>query len=489
MNYKEINSSEVASSLFWKLLERSSAQIVQFIVAIIIARVLNPEEYGIVAMITIFISFATVFVQGGISTALIQKKDADDLDFSTLFFLTFCVALITYGILYFLAPFISVFYSMDQLTPVLRVMSLGLFPGALISIQNAIVARNMRFQKSFISNMFAVVISGAVGITMANLNYGEWALVSQQLVYKFSLALILFLVVKWRPMIQFSYERCKQLISFGSKILFANLIDTLYHNIQSLAIGRIYAPDVLAFFTKGKQFPLLLIDNLNGSIQSVMLPAYSSSQDNTYRLKQMLRRSLMISSFITFPAMIGMAVVAEPFIRLVLTDKWILAVPFMQIYCAIAMLFPINTSNLQVVNALGKSHLYLKLVTIKRVLGLILLSISIILFKNVFVLALVGLVVEIIATFFNMHTTSKLIDYKLVNQVKDLFPTFIISIIMGASVYSLNYLEISAVLVLAIQVSLGALFYLTMSYLLKLESFEFLLKFLRNKKINRSGNY
>lgn len=481
MKYKEINSLNVADSMFWKMFESTAAQIIQLIVAIIIARILNPEEYGIIAIISIFITFASILVQGGISTALIQKKDADDLDFSTLFFMSLIISILVYIFLYISSPFISSFFGLNQLTITLRIMSLGLFPGVFLSIQNAIIARSMNFKKSFISNMTAIAASGFLGITMAIRGYGVWALITQQLTFKLVLSFSLFLTLRWKPSLQFSYIRCKKLFSFGSNILLANLIDAIYTNLQSLAIGKIYTPSVLAFYTKGKQFPLLLIDNLNGSIQSVMLPTLASSQDDRFRLKQMLRKSLMISTYIVFPAMIGMAAVSEPFILLILGEKWKSAIIYMRIYAFTTMIFPLITSNLLVFNALGYSRMYLKFMTFKRLTGILILLVSILLIKNIYFFIFIGFVVEVAALYYSMTSTYKLIDYKVSDQLIDLLPNFILSLIMGGMIYWISLSNFSNELKLSLQLIIGTSFFIYASYKFKFESYEFVYNFIRMK--------
>ena len=251
--------SKVLSSLFWKLMERGGTQGIQFIVQIVLARLLLPEDYGMIALITIFITIANVFVQSGFNTALIQKKDADEVDFSSVFYLSLFVAGLLYIILFFTAPFIANFYEEPQLISVLRILALTLFFGAFNSIQNAIVARKMVFKKLFFSSLGAVVISGIVGIITAYAGFGVWALVFQQLLNQVSITLILWFTVKWRPKLVFSFESIKSLFSYGWKLLVAALLNTLYMDIRSLIIGKIYSPAMLGYYNRGEQFPKFIV--------------------------------------------------------------------------------------------------------------------------------------------------------------------------------------------------------------------------------------
>lgn len=321
------SKNTIISSLFWKLMERGGTQGIQFVVQIILARLLLPEDYGIIALVIIFTSIANVFVQSGLNTALIQKKDADEADFSSVFYLSLLMACLIYIVLFLAAPFIAAFYKIPEITPVFRVLSITLFFGAFNSIQNAVVARNLEFKKLFFSSTGAILISGTVGIYMAYTGFGVWALVGQQISNQLFVTLILWFTVKWRPQLLFSLERVKALFSFGWKLLVSALIDTVYRDLRSLIIGKMYNPAMLGFYNRGQQFPSLIVSNINGSIQSVMLPVLSSQQDNRPRVKDMMRRAIVTSSFIIFPMMVGLAVTAEPLVKILLTDKWLPCVP------------------------------------------------------------------------------------------------------------------------------------------------------------------
>lgn len=466
--------SQVITSLLWKLMERGGTQGIQFIVQIVLARLLLPEEYGTIALLTIFMAIANVFVQSGLNTALVQKKNVDEIDFSSVFFMSLCIAGILYVTLFFAAPFIAGFYVEPKLISVLRVLSFTLFFGAFNSIQNAVISRNMQFKKLFYSSLGATVVSGTIGILMAYTGFGIWALVIQQLTNQLLITIILWFTVKWRPKLLFSFNRVKILFSYGWKLLISVLIDTLYMNLSSLLIGIIYSPAMLGFYNRGQQFPALLVTNINGSIQSVMLPALSSQQDNRQRVKSMVRRSIVTSSFIMFPMMIGLAVIAKPLVLILLTDKWLPAVPFLQIFCLSYALWPIHTANLQAINALGRSDIFLKLEIIKKLLGLTILGVSV--FYGVYSIALGMFITGVISTFINAYPNKKLLNYSYKEQWKDVMPSLILSLTMGVIIYSIQLIRFDSLMTLIIQVFVGAGFYLLMAKGLKFECFYYLVE-------------
>lgn len=459
--------NSIFSSLMWKFFERGGIQVIQFVVSILIARILSPHDYGSVALLTVFISIATVFVQSGLSTALVQKKDADELDRSSIFYYSIALALILYLILFFTAGFIADFYNMPELVPILRVMSITLFPGALNALQIAILSKEMQFRKQFFSSLSAAVISGVVGLSMAIGRCGPWALVFQQLSYQFSVCILLFFLVKWRPSLKFSFDRTKSLLSYGLKLLMAKLVDTIYHNLESLIIGKRYSADTLAYCNKGKQFPMTLIDNIDGSVQSVMLPAYSAKQEDLGSVKNMLRKTVSMSTFLVFPAMITLAAMGEPLIRLVLGVKWIDAVPYLQLFCFVSMVFPLQTANLQAINAIGRSDIYLKLMMIKRVVGLIILFASVFVYDSPYAVVIAALIVEVAAVFVNVPSNIKLLDYYPIEQMRDIIPNLAIAIITGIVTYGVLFLCQGDMITLLIQGIVACVVYLCLSYITK----------------------
>jgi len=472
----EVNNTKgkIISSLLWKLMERGGTQGIQFIIQIVLARILTPNDYGTIALISIFILIANVFVQSGFGTALIQKINTNEADFSSVFYVNLFVSGMLYVVLYFTAPIIADFYQIMSLKLIIRVLSITLFFGALNSIQNAVIAKKMQFKKLFFSSFGAIIVSGFVGIIFAYKGFGVWALVAQQLSNQLMITIILWFTVDWRPKLLFSYDRIKGLFSYGWKLLVSALIDTLYTNIRSLIIGKLYNPTALGYYNRGDQFPQIIVTNIDGSIQSVMLPALSMEQENRQRVKEMVRRAIVTSSFIIFPMMIGLAVIAKPLVIILLTDKWLPAVPFLQIACMSYALYPIHTANLQAINALGYSNIFLKLEIIKKIIGIVILVVSI--RFGIYAIAIGMLINGIIATFINAHPNKKLLNYSYFEQCKDIMPSFVLSLVMGVFIYSIKIFVIPMSAILTFQILGGIFIYLLLAHLLKLECYLYLIK-------------
>lgn len=465
--------NSVLSSLFWKSLERVGVTGVLFVVQIILARLLLPADYGIIALIIVFIAISQTLVESGLGVALIQKKEVTDTDYSSVFYISLGVAFVSYSILFLAAPFIATFYNQPLIVPVLRVLGLTLFFGAINSIQNAIIARNFLFRKLFISSLAAVLLSGAIGIAMAYAGYGVWALVGQQITSIVTLCIAMWFTLRWRPQLLFSFMRVKELFSFGWKLLASGLIDVTYVNLSSLVIGKLYPASMLGYYTKGQEFPGVLVSNIDSSIQAVMLPAYAKNQDNTVVVKQIMRRALVTSSFLVFPAMAGLAAVAEPLIRLLLTEKWLIAVPFLQIFCATYALWPIHTANLQAINALGRSDIFLKLEVVKKALGVSVLAVTIPI--GIYAIALGTVVTGIFGTIINAYPNKLLLDYSFTEQWRDLMPALTLSLIMCGATYSVLFLGLSVWVTLILQITVGVAVYTGLAWLLRLESLTYVM--------------
>lgn len=467
-------SDAILKNLLWKLLERLGVQGVQFLVSIILARLLFPSDYGLLALVLIFITIANVFVQSGLNTSLIQKKNVESIDYSSVFYLSLGIASVLYVILYCSAPLIASFYDNIGLIPVLRTLALTLFPGAFNSIQNAIVSRTMQFKRLFYSSVVAGFVSGIVGITLAYQGYGIWALVAQQLTNQVCVTIILWFTVKWRPTLQFSLERVKGHFSFGWKLLVSSLADTTYRDLRSLIVGKIYTPAMLGYYNRGQQFPQLIINNINGSIQAVMLPALAAQQDYTERVKYMMRRSIVTSSFIVFPMMLGLAVVAKPLVILLLTEKWLPAVPFLQIFCISYALWPLHTANLQAINAMGRSDIFLKLEVIKKIIGLLILGVSIPF--GIYALALGEIVSSLLSTFINAYPNNRLLGYGYFEQIKDVLPAALLSFIMCIGIIPIGLIPMPSILMLIVQIVVGSILYIGLAFMLRFESLSYLIK-------------
>ena len=470
---------KAAASFLFKLTESVGTQGISFVVSVILARLLDPSDYGVLTMLTVFIAVSQVFVQSGLNTALIQKKDVDETDLSSVFYVSLLIAAALYALLFFLAPAIGAFFGMDALSPVLRVLALVLLPGALVSVQNAVIARQMAFRRLMAASLLSTALSGAVGIGMAAAGLGYWALVGQQLTNQLALALVLLRMVKWRPQALFSWARVRVLIRFGWKLLASSLLETGYNNLRTAVIGKQYAQETLGFYNRGKQFPELVMNAVNGSIQSVMLPVLSDEQDDMLRMKQMMRRSVMVSSFLVLPMMAGLAAVAEPLIRLLLTDKWLPCVPFLQICCIDFAFYPIHTANLQAINAMGRSDVFLRLELIKKSYGLAILAASVLLFDSVYAIAWGAVVSTLLAAVVNASPNRRLLGYGYLEQMRDVLPAMGLSLIMFLTVSALGRLTLAPFPLLVCQTAAGVVIYGALSLLLRLESMRYLTDMLR----------
>ncbi|KEF38879.1 membrane protein involved in the export of O-antigen and teichoic acid [Schinkia azotoformans MEV2011] len=469
----------VISSLFWKLLERIGVQGIQLIITLVLARMLMPSDYGIIALLSIFITLSNTIVQRGFTSALIQRKDVDEVDFSTVFIISLMGSLLLYIILFFSAPLIAEFYNYPELSITLRVLALSLPFSAANSVQIAIVSRAMQFRKLFLSSIGSIVCSGSAGILLAFFDYGLWALIAQQISFSIINCFFMAMVVKWRPKLLFSIKKAAGLFSYGWKMLLTSLIDTLYVDLNTIIIGKIFSTQMLGFYNKGKQFPSMLVTSLNGSIQAVMFSAFSRHQDDRLYLKNMMRRSIVTSSFIIFPIMAGLAATADSLVELILTDKWLDSVPFIQLFCAYFALYPIHTSNLQAISAIGRSDLYLKLEIIKKIIGIIILIISIP--HGIYAIAIGGIATGVIGAVINMYPNIKLLQYPIQEQLFDILPSLFLSITMGLLVYSILFLKFPVVITIILQVLVGTLFYLGLAKLLKFECLTYILKVFESK--------
>lgn len=466
------------SNLVWRFAERTGAQGVSFVVSIVLARILVPEIYGTVALITVFTTILQVFVDSGLGTALIQKRNADDLDFSTVFFFNFVVCIVLYVCMFVVAPIIEEFYGIDGLTSLVRVLSLILIISGLKNIQQAYVSRQLIFKRFFFATIGGTLFSAVLGIILAYLGFGAWALVAQQLSNAAIDTLVLWVTVKWRPKLMFSFQRLKELYSFGWKILASAVIDTVYNNIRQLIIGKVYTATDLAYYNRGKQFPSIIVVNINTSIDSVLLPTMASVQDEPTRVKAMTRRAIKTSTYIMAPLMVGMAFCAVPIVRLVLTDKWLPCVPFLRIFCITHMFFPIHTANLNAIKAMGRSDLFLKLEVIKKVMGVVVLVST--MWNGVLFMAYSMLIVSILSQVVNAWPNKKLLNYGYLEQLRDILPGILLAVLMGICTFPVSFMDLPEYLTLAIQIIVGAIIYIVGSRFFKLDSFEYIFEIVKS---------
>lgn len=467
-------------------MERCGAQGVNFVVTIVLARLLAPELYGTIALVTVFTAILQIFVDSGMGNALIQKKDADDVDFSSVFYFNMAICVVLYIGMFIAAPFIAGFYGKPELVAVVRVMSLTLIISGVKNIQQAYVSKHMLFKKFFFSTLGGTITAAFVGIGIAYAGFGVWALVAQDLTNKCIDTIVLWITVKWRPKRLFSWKRLKGLVSYGWKLLVSGLIDTLYNNLRQLIIGKIYTAKDLGLFNKGQQLPTTIVNNINTSIDSVLFPAMSSQQDSRDKVKSMTRRSIKVSSYIMWPLMIGLSFTATTVISLLLTDKWLGAVVYLRVFCITYAFYPIHTANLNAIKAMGRSDIYMKLEILKKGFGFITMLVT--MWISVKAMAYSLLLVSVVSQIINAWPNRKLLNYSYLEQIKDILPAIIVSLVACICIVPFNYMVMPKILKLIIQIFIAGSIYVGISKLFKMESFTYILKIVKGLKSNKKEN-
>ena len=472
----EKNRKTVFANFIWRFMERFGAEIVQLVVAIVLARILSTSDYGTVALMNVFINVLMVFVNSGFNSALIQKKDADIVDFSTVFYTQLALCFILYLGLFVAAPSIARFYKDLSMTPMIRVLGLTLIVAGVKNVQTAYVSRHMQFKRFFFATLGGTVGAAVLGIWMAMNGYGVWALIAQSLFNNTVDTLILWFTVKWRPALVFSKKRLKTLFSFGWKLLVSSLLDRASTSIRSLVIGKVYSKDDLAFYNRGGSWPSLLVNNINASIDSILFPVMSDVQDDKERVKAMTRRSIKVSTYLIAPLLMGLAGCSVPLIRILLTDKWLPTVPYQIIICVNYMFYPIHTANLSAIKAMGRSDLSLKLQVIK--ISIILATLLVTVRISVMAIALGSIFTSVASQITNSFPNKKLLGYSYFDQLKDILPNVLMAVSMGAVVYSVSFLKLNDWLTLVIQIPLGVLIYVGGSIVFHIDSFHYVLSIL-----------
>ena len=481
----------VISGFFWKAMENGGDQLVTFLISVVLARLLGPEKYGTMATMLIFISIANVIIQNGFQTALIQKKKINDTDLSSVFWTGLAISAALYFVIFISAPYIAEFFEDRDIISMLRVLSLILFTGSVVSVETAIVARSMNFRRQCMATILADVFSGIIGVIAAFHGAGTWALVFQQLIKNICLMAVLYFSLKWRPGLVISLESLKRLFSYGWKVLLSGLIDTAYFNIYTPFISRLYDAAMVGYYNRGNQFPQVIVNSMASTLQAVMLPAFSKTQDEKERVKSMLRRTIKLSGFVMFPALIGVMAVADPMVMLLLGPEWMPAVPLLRLCCLSYSVWHIHIANLQAINANGRSDIYLKLEIIKKVIGVAVLigSIRLGIGGMLFMKALF----DFVCTFINGWPNKKIVGYGPAEQWRDILPEFLLSIVMGAAVYCIELFmyggsyafiagNVSAggsLVLMLVQIVSGGLIYLTAALLLRMESLRYLIETVR----------
>lgn len=474
-NFKQ----KAVKGLLWSSIERFSAQGIQFILGIILARLLLPEDYGLIGMLAIFLAVSVTFIDSGFSTALIQKKDRDEKDFSTVFYFNIAVASVFYLLLFFTAPLIANFYNQPTLVALTRVIGLTVVINSFAVVQRAKFTIIIDFKTQTKASIASVIISGIVGIYLAYTDYGVWALVVQALIRAILNVVILWYYSKWLPYNGFHFDRFKSLFSFGSKLLASGLINTVYDNIYLIIIGKVFSADSLGFYTRAKQFNDFPSSNITGILQRVTFPLLSQLQDDDDRLKDTYRKMIKLSALIVFPLMIGLAALADPLIRLVLTEKWIDTVWMLQLLCFAGMWYPIHALNLNILNVKGRSDLFLRLEIIKKAIITIVLIISVPFGIEAMIIG--QIVTSYIALIINTYYTKRIIAYGLLQQMGDLLKVLLLSFTMGIVIYfTIHFIEAS-ILKLLFGFFEGSIFFVGFAWLFNIGEIKILPSLIKQK--------
>ena len=475
------------SGFLYKFAERAGAQGTSFVISMILARLLLPEEYGIVAMVLVFISICDVFVASGFGKSLIANKNSDYLDFSSCLWFSLGLSVVIYTLVWFSAPLIAAFYHESMLVPVVRVMALRLPVTSLACVQESYTSKNMLFRKFFFSTLTGTLASGVISITMAYMGCGIWALVAQNISREVINALVLWIIVGWRPRAVFSFARLKKIYDFGWKILVIGLIDTIHSQLRNLIIGKRYTAEDLAFYSKGHQFPHTGIMFIEPTISGVLFPALSQVQDDKDQMRDITRRITRVSSYVVFPVMLGLAAMAEPLIRVILTDKWLESAVYLQITCLALLFRPLQFVNNSVIMASGNSALLLKLDILKKAVSILLLGVS--MFFGVIWVAwsLVG--ANLFAALVNIAPNRKILAYGYIDQFGDVCRSLFMALVMGGCMRLILFAGLAGWQTLLLQAFCGVGIYMLLTRLFREDSLAYIIKTLgdlaRGKRTGR----
>lgn len=471
--------NKTVTGFFWQLSQKVLCQVVSFGISVVLARLLLPSDYGVIAICSMFLVLTGIFIGGGLGTALVQKKNADDIDFCTVFYSGLVLSIVVYLAVFFAAPYIAIFFKNEQITAVIRVLALSMPIGTLSGVQNAFVSKQMMFKKFFYSSLIGTIASGAVGLGMALTGFGVWALVGQNLVSTITNTLVLFCIIDWHPKLIFSYERFKQLFSFGWKMAVVNILTTFFYQLKGYVIGYKYSAAQLAYYNRGEGLPGILYNNINGTISDVLFPALSQLQDDKEALKRALSRAMRISSFFLIPALFGLAAISDKLVIIIFSEKWAPSIPFMQVICMISCSDILGMANYQAIKAVGRADTLLKMEFLKRPAMFAILIAT--MFISPLAIAVGQLVYSILAFVVNAYPNRKYIGYPIWQQMKDVGKNFLISLVMAIVVYLLGTLGLNMYVSVVLQVVTGALLYYVMSRTLNKEDYGYVMNFVKEK--------
>lgn len=479
---KDLRKASI-NGLVFRFMERILAQLVSTLVTIVLARILLPEDYGVVSLLTIFITLCNVLVSDGLSSALIQKEKPDTNDYSTIFWASIFFSIVLYLICFLAAPFIADFYDNTLITNVLRVMALRIPLAAFNSVQGAYVSKKFLFKKFFYATLIGTIASGFVGIFLAYRGFGPWALVAQYLTNSFMDTFCMLLMIDWHPTFYFSWKSFCEMFSFGWKVCVSELINEGYEELRSLVIGKEYSTADLSFYTRGKNFPQLIGNNITTTITNVMFPVFSEVQRDVDKLKNMVRRSINVGCFLLCPMMIGFGAISESFVRLVLTDKWLPCVPFMQIFSIMFIFKPIKNINKSSLKALKRSDLDLNINVAEKVIGVI--FIFLLLRCGTLLIAVSALITYIIGSILYAIFNGRSIKYSFKEQIEDILPSLFLAVISCTPAYFMNRIEMNLFVMLVLQVIVSASIYILLAKMVKMKSYVYLVQLIAEKRARR----
>lgn len=465
------------NGFIWKTMEQYGVLGIQFVLQLVLARILEPEVYGVVAIVLMFIAFSNVFIQKGFNIALVQRKNVDDNDVSSVFWFSLIIALFFYSIIFVFAPHIAEFFNEQSLTGLLRVMSLSLFPGVYSSIQEAILRRNINFKVIFFASILSVGISGGIAIWLAYKGFGVWTLAVQQLLYSILVVLLQYYQCKWIPRLFFSIQRIRYFWSFGWKVLITSLVDEIFVELRTFVIGKLYAKTDLSFYNRGRQFPNLLINSINGSLQSVLLPRFAAIQDDKRSMGELLQKCVSTTYYVLLPLLVLLGCTAKQFVPLLLTDKWLPCVPFLQLFCVYYACYPICTSCIQVILAKGRSDIVVKVEIIRKILDITVLIISY--SHGAYYIALGAVVVELLSVPLYVLPAIKQVDYSLKSQLGDLLPIFVFSLIIAFLSIYIAKLNMSVFLILSLQYITSITIFICLCWIFRCQAQQYFMEYLR----------
>lgn len=447
--------NKTVKGMGWSALENVTRMGVTFLVSIILARLLSPEEYGIIGILTIFIAIFNAIVDSGFTNALIRKQDATDVDYSTVFYTNLILSIILASVLFFCAKYISVFFERPELISLTQVMSSVVVINALSLVQRVRTTKAIDFKTQTKITIISSISSGAIGIIMAYIGYGVWALVGQQITNQLLTTLLFWIYNKWKPKFIFSWKSFKEMWSFGSKLLASGLIDTVWKEIYQVVIGKCYSPATLGLYTRAKQFSDLCSSNLTAVVQRVSYPVFSSIQDDKIRLKSAYQRVIKTTMLPTFVLMLGMAACAESMIYVMLGEKWLECVPMIQIICTYGMLYPLQSLNLNMLQVQGRTDLFLKLEIIKKIIGVGPLLLGV--FVDIHLMLVGSLITSLISYYLNAYYSGPFLNYSIKEQLKDILPSFQVAVAMAIPVFAMSFIPMNQFILLLLQILAGAI--------------------------------